>query len=54
MGNKFIVYQTTNLKNSRIFIGIHKTSEPYKVDGYIGDGVNVKDNSTYMYPKTPF
>ena len=54
MGNKFIVYQTTNLKNSRIFIGIHKTSEPYKFDGYIGDGVNVKDNSTYMYPKTPF
>lgn len=54
MGNKFIVYQTTNLKNNRIFIGIHKTSEPYKFDGYIGDGVNVKDNSTYMYPKTPF
>lgn len=38
---KYIVYCTTNLKNGKIYVGVHKTIDPYKFDGYIGCGVRV-------------
>lgn len=51
---KYIVYQTTNTLNKKIYIGIHKTIDPNKFDGYIGCGVNINKPSTYMNPHTPF
>lgn len=38
----FIVYKTTNLKNSKIYIGVHYC-DPNIQDGYIGCGVSKKD-----------
>lgn len=43
MGNnsqqfKWIVYCTTCSVNNKIYIGVHKTLDPYKFDGYIGGG----------------
>ena len=35
---KYIVYQTTNLINNKIYIGVHKTVNPDIFDGYIGNG----------------
>lgn len=51
---KFILYLTVNLKNNKIYIGIHKTSNPNGFDGYIGCGVFVNRPSTYKKSKTPF
>ncbi len=56
---KYIVYLTTNLKSqinglNRIYIGVHKTKDPNKFDGYIGCGVKINAPSSYMFPKTPF
>lgn len=51
---KYIVYQTINLVNNKIYIGVHKTKDPTKFDGYIGCGVNITQSSTYMNPHTPF
>lgn len=56
---KYIVYLTKNTKDqingiNRIYIGVHKTSDPEIFDGYIGCGVYINCPSTYMYPKTPF
>lgn len=51
---KYIVYQTINIKNNKIYIGYHKVSDPDKFDGYIGNGVNINYPSTYMNPKFPF
>lgn len=42
---KYIVYCTRNNKNSKIYIGVHKTITPFKFDGYLGNGV-------YTYSKT--
>ncbi len=36
---KYIVYQTTNLVNGKIYIGIHQTLDPMMFDGYLGSGV---------------
>lgn len=38
---KYIVYQTINLVNNKIYIGVHKTVDPTVFDGYIGCGVKV-------------
>jgi hypothetical protein len=38
---KYIVYCTTNLVNNKIYIGVHKTTNPSVFDGYIGNGVYV-------------
>ena len=38
---KYIVYCTTNLKNNKTYIGVHKTNNPNVFDGYIGNGVKV-------------
>lgn len=51
---KYIVYLTTNLINKKIYIGVHKTTTPYKFDGYLGCGVRINDRSTYRYCHTPF
>lgn len=51
---KFIVYQTINLANNKIYVGYHKTKNPDIFDGYIGNGVNINYPSTYMNPKWPF
>lgn len=56
---KYIVYLTKNLKSevnglNRIYVGVHKTEDPNKFDGYLGCGVYVNQPSTYMYAKTPF
>lgn len=42
---KYIVYCTRNNKNSKIYIGVHKTINPFKFDGYLGNGI-------YTYNKT--
>lgn len=51
---KYIVYQTINIVNNKIYVGYHKTKDPYKFCGYIGNGVNINYPSTYMNPKYPF
>ena len=51
---KYIVYQTINIVNNKIYIGHHKTKDPFTFDGYIGNGVNINYPSTYMNPKWPF
>ena len=53
---KYIVYITTNLKNGKIYVGVHKTKTPYEFDGYIGNGVYVpKKESFKVKPaETPF
>ena len=54
MENNFIVYQTINIINNKIYIGVHKTKDINIFDGYIGNGVNINFPSTYMNPKYPF
>lgn len=51
---KYIVYLTTNIVNYKIYIGVHKTENPDKFDGYLGCGVKINDRSTYRYCHTPF
>lgn len=51
---KYIVYQTTNLINNKIYVGVHKTENPDVFDGYIGNGAYVNKPSTYNNPDTPF
>lgn len=51
---KYIVFCTINQKDNRILIGVHGTNDPSMFDGYIGDNVYINQNSTFMYPKTPF
>lgn len=50
----WIVYQTTNLVNNKIYIGVHKTKDPFMFDGYLGNGIYVNQPNTYMYGKTKF
>lgn len=50
---KYIVYQTTNIKNNKIYIGVHKTENPDIFDGYIGCGIKITNPSSYMNPITP-
>lgn len=51
---KYIVYQTINTVNNKIYIGVHKTENPDIFDGYIGNGVIITSPSSYMNPNTPF
>ena len=49
---KYIVYQTTNKINNKIYIGVHETENPDKFDGYIGCGAYVNKSNTYNKGKT--
>ena len=51
---KYIVYCTTNIKNSKIYVGVHKTEDPNIFDGYLGNGINRYDRKTIYNPKRPF
>lgn len=51
---KYLVYITTNLKTSQVYLGIHPTENPEIFDGYLGSGVYINQASTFKYPKTPF
>ena len=51
---KYIVYQTTNLINDKIYIGVHQTENPDKFDSYLGCGCYTTRPSTYKNPKTAF
>lgn len=48
----YIVYQTTNLINNYIYIGVHKTENPDIFDGYIGNGIYINNHWTYNKCKT--
>lgn len=50
---KYIVYQTTNLINNKIYIGQHKTKTPDVFDGYLGCGIKINMPSSYMNPCSP-
>lgn len=49
---KYIVFLTTGLKTNRNFIGVHRTDNPDKFDGYLGDGIEADKASSFMYPKS--
>ena len=49
---KYIVYQTVNKENGKIYIGVHKTENPNIFDGYIGNGIKV--GYSLENPKTVF
>ena len=51
---KYIVYLTINLVNSKVYIGMHKTKDSNRFDGYLGNGTWSNRPSTYMRPKTAF
>lgn len=51
---KYIIYQTINIVNNKIYVGRHRTLDPNVFDGYIGNGVNINHVSTYMNPKYAF
>ena len=51
---KYIVYQTVNKINRKIYIGVHGTDDPNVFDGYIGCGCYVQRPASYKNPKTPF
>lgn len=50
----WIVYQTINLINNKIYIGVHKTKTPYEFDGYLGCGAYINNAYTYENGKTYF
>ena len=51
---KYIVYQTTNIINNKIYVGVHKTKNPDIFDGYIGGGMYVNSPSSYSKPNSPY
>lgn len=51
---KYIVYETVNTVNSKIYIGVHKTLTLKQFDGYLGCGVLTYKPSSYLLSQTPF
>lgn len=51
---KYIIYQTINIVNNKIYIGRHREENLDVFSGYIGCGVNINYPSTYMNPYTAF
>lgn len=49
---KHIVYLTTNLVNSKKYIGVHQTNDPETFDGYLGCGIYAAHR--IKNPDTPF
>lgn len=49
---KHIVYLTTNLVNSKKYIGVHQTDDPETFDGYLGCGIYAAHR--IKNPDTPF
>lgn len=48
---KYIVYQTINKINNKIYIGVHRTEDPYIFDGYLGHGAYADKPYTYNKAK---
>lgn len=48
---KYIVYQTVNKLNNKIYIGVHKTENPDVFDGYLGCGAYANKPSSYNKTK---
>jgi hypothetical protein len=44
---KYIVYQTKNIINGKIYIGVHQTENPEIFDGYLGCGAYINKPSSY-------
>ena len=51
---KYIVYQTINLINNKIYVGYHRTENPEIFDGYLGCGVKLSNPYFINNPRTPF
>lgn len=51
---KYIVYLTHNIKNNKIYVGVHGTNNPDQFDFYYGNGVVSSSPSTYKHSRTPF
>lgn len=51
---KYIVYQTVNTVNGKIYIGVHKTLTLDQFDGYLGCGVLTYKPYSYLLSQTPF
>lgn len=51
---KYIVYKTTCLVNSKIYIGYHQTSNPEVFDGYLGCGLYKQHSEYIKNPQTAF
>lgn len=51
---KYILYCTTNIVNKFIYVGWHKTENPYEFDQYLGNGLYVNRPSQLKHPKTKF
>lgn len=51
---KWILYQTINIVNNKIYIGVHKTENPDVFDGYLGCGVVATSPYSYNKKQTPF
>lgn len=49
-----IVYLTINIKNRKIYVGVHGADTDSVFDGYIGNGINIYQPSTNKFPKTIF
>lgn len=49
---KFIVFETINLDNGKIYVGIHRVNDPEVFDGYLGDGVDIHLPESYNKSKT--
>lgn len=50
---KYIVYLTINVKNNKIYVGVHKTDNPKVFDNYLGCGILRNSPSSYKNSKTP-
>ena len=50
---KYIVYQTLNKVNNKIYIGVHQTENPEIFDGYYGCGITISNQSKLKHPKVP-